>query len=134
MEIEHASFGKDAWGRKLFADFFHKCGEFFLVAVKLGKICGYMITCIGGRSALASAELVSLAVDPAYRAQGIAAALIASTLRRLRRRGVERLWLTVKVTNRAAIRLYDRYGFRKSRLVKQYYEDGSDGWRMEKRL
>jgi ribosomal-protein-alanine N-acetyltransferase len=55
-----------------------------------------------------------------------------STLRRLRRRGVVRLRLTVKVTNEAAIRLYEGYGFQKSRIVRGYYEDGADGWRMVK--
>jgi ribosomal protein S18 acetylase RimI-like enzyme len=50
----------------------------------------------------------------------------------LRRRGVVRLRLTVKVTNEAAIRLYEGYGFQKSRIVRGYYEDGADGWRMVK--
>jgi ribosomal protein S18 acetylase RimI-like enzyme len=57
-----------------------------------------------------------------------------STLRRLRRRGISRVHLMVKVTNLAAIRFYERYGFHKDRLVRRYYEDGADGQRMEKLL
>jgi ribosomal protein S18 acetylase RimI-like enzyme len=56
------------------------------------------------------------------------------SLRRLRRRGILRIHLMVKVTNRAAIRFYQRYGFQKGRLVRAYYEDGADGRRMEKPL
>jgi ribosomal-protein-alanine N-acetyltransferase len=77
-----------------------------------------------------SAELVSVAVDPPRRGKGIATALMDSTLRRLRRRGVARFRLMVKVTNRAAIAFYERYGFTRSRIVRKYYEDGADGWLM----
>lgn len=134
LQIEHASFGKDAYDRNLFADFYHKCGELFLVAVKSRNVCGYMVTCIGGKTASNRAELVSIAVDPKHRGKGIASALMDSTLRRLRNRGVARFNLMVKVTNEGAIRFYKRYGFHKSRMVRGYYEDGADGWRMAKRL
>jgi ribosomal protein S18 acetylase RimI-like enzyme len=102
----------------------------FLVAVKGRSVCGYMVTCTGGKAAANRAELVSIAVDPKHRGKGIASALMDSTLRRLRRRGVVRLLLMVKVTNRVAIRFYEKYGFCKSRIVRGYYEDGADGWRM----
>ena len=133
LEIEHLSFGKYAWDRNLFADFYHKCGELFLVAVKGRKVCGYILTCLGGRIHC-TAELVSLAVDPTYRGKGVASALMDGTLRRLRSRGILRIHLMVKVTNQSAIRFYERYGFQKGRLVRAYYEDGADGRRMEKLL
>ena len=40
-----------------------------------------------------------------------------STLRRLRRRGITRLGLMVKVTNQRALAFYEKYGFRKLRRV-----------------
>lgn len=132
LEIERASFGEDAYDRKLFAEFFHRCGDLFLVALRGRTVCGYMVTCMGGRSAARSAELVSVAVDPKLRSKGIASALMDSTLRRLRRRRIGRLGLCVKVTNHAAIALYERYGFTRSRIVRRYYEDGADAWRMAK--
>jgi ribosomal-protein-alanine N-acetyltransferase len=132
LEIEHASFRKDAYDRNLFADFHHKCGELFLVALDDGKICGYMLTCLCRGNVAGRAELVSVAVDPKWRGKGIATLLMASTVRRLRRRGVSRFHLMVKTTNRVAARFYEGYGFRKTRTVRGYYEDGRDGWRMEK--
>jgi ribosomal-protein-alanine N-acetyltransferase len=132
LEIERASFGDDAYDRNLFAEFYHKCGELFLVAVRGRTVCGYMVTCIGGKSAGGRAELVSVAVDPRLRGKGIASALMDSTLRRLRRRGIARFGLCVKVTNHPAIAFYERYGFTRSRIVRRYYEDGADAWRMVK--
>jgi ribosomal-protein-alanine N-acetyltransferase len=66
-------------------------------------------------------------VDPKYRRKGAASALLESTIRRLRRRGVTRYSLMVKVSNRAARAFYEKYGFSKVRTVRGYYEDGSDG-------
>jgi [ribosomal protein S18]-alanine N-acetyltransferase len=134
LEIEHASFGKDAYDRNLFADYHRHCGALFLVAEKDRNIRGYMVSCAVSRAASQSAELVSVAVEPKQRGRGIASALMDSTLRRLRRRGIVRFTLTVKVTNESAIRLYQGYGFRKSRVVRGYYEDGADGQRMVKCL
>ena len=133
LEIERASFGEYAWDRKLFAGFSHRCGELFLVGVEGRQIRGYILTCLRGMAGH-RAELVSIAVDPRRRGQGIASALMDTTLRRLRRRGISRFHLMVKVTNNEAIRFYERYGFRKDRLVRRYYEDGADGRRMEKVL
>jgi [ribosomal protein S18]-alanine N-acetyltransferase len=134
LQIEHASFGKDAYDRNLFAEYHHQCRGLFLVLEKGRNICGYMVTCGGGGAASGRAELVSIAVDPPHRGKGIASALMDSTLRRLRRRKIGRFHLTVKVTNAAAIRFYERYGFHKRRIVRAYYEDGADGRRMEKLL
>jgi ribosomal-protein-alanine N-acetyltransferase len=122
-EIEKASFGRDAYDRNLLADFFHKCGDLFLAAVWRNVVRGYVVTCVRGDRA----EVVSLAVDPPARGRGVASALLESTLRRLRRRGVERIVLMVRVANAPARTLYEKHGFHKVRLVRGYYEDGSDG-------
>jgi ribosomal-protein-alanine N-acetyltransferase len=130
MEIERASFGDEAYDRNLFAEFFRQCGELFLVAERDRKVLGYMIACVRGEQA----ELVSVAVDPAARGRGAASALMESTLRRLRRRGIARIGLVVKATNDRARAFYERYGFERVRRAPRYYEDGADGWRMAKRL
>ncbi len=130
MEIEHSSFGDDAYDRNLFAEFFHKWGDLFLVAERRGKVCGYMVTCMRGERA----ELVSVAVDPAERGRGAGSALLAGTLRRLRRRRAARLGLMVRQANAPARAFYEKFGFRKVRIVRKYYEDGEDGLLMTKDL
>jgi ribosomal-protein-alanine N-acetyltransferase len=130
LEIEEASFGRDAYDRNLFAEFFDKCRKLFLVAERRSKVYGYMITCIRGDRA----EVVSIAVDPEFRGRGAASALMESTLRRLRRRKAARLALMVKVSNGPARAFYMKYGFHKTRLVRKYYEDGADGVLMARRV
>ena len=132
LEIEALSFGKEAYDRKLFAEYLHKCGDLFLGARRGRKLCGYMLT--HKRPGGIRAELVSVAVDPAWRQKGVAGALMRSTLRRLKRRRVERFSLMVKWTNAGARTFYEKYGFTKIRVVRQYYEDGADGILMGKDL
>ena len=128
QQIEDASFGEHAYDRNLIAELYRKCGDLFLVAERRSGVCGYIVTCIRGDRA----EIVSIAVDPASRGKGAASALMDSTLRRLRRRKVARLVLIVKLTNAPARRFYERYHFHKVRIVRGYYEDGSDGLLMSR--
>jgi ribosomal-protein-alanine N-acetyltransferase len=130
MVIESASFGRDAYDRNLFAEYFHNLRTMFLVVERGGRVCGYAIACIGGDRA----ELISIAIDPRFRRKGAASALMDSLLRRARRRGASRISLIVKATNRAARTFYASYGFLRMRRVRRYYEDGSDGWHMVKRF
>ncbi|HWC98959.1 MAG TPA: GNAT family N-acetyltransferase [Candidatus Sulfopaludibacter sp.] len=130
LEIEVLSFGKDAYDRKLLAEYLRKCGDLFLGAWKGRKLCGYILTRISADGC--RADLISVAVDPLYRRKGVAASLLESTLRRLRRRKVGRMTLMVKSTNAGAREFYEKYGFTKLRRVPAYYEDGKDGIRMVK--
>ena len=125
--IEGASFGAEAYDCKLFAHFLRHCGGLFLVAEQNRRVCGYLITCIRVSRGSASAELVSVAVEPARRQRGAAAAMLESTLRRLGRRRVERIHLVVRTGNLPALAFYEKYGFRRLRRVPRYYEDGADG-------
>jgi ribosomal-protein-alanine N-acetyltransferase len=134
LEIEAASFGADAYDRNLFAEYTRKCGGLFLVAERGTKVCAYSITAISPGRLGNRAELVSVAVHPAFLGKGAASALLDSTIRRLRRREVTRLGLMVKVTNQRACRFYEKYGFRKLRRVLRYYEDGSDALSLAKDL
>lgn len=134
LEIEAASFGPEAYDRKLFAYYMKRCGALFLVVGRGRRVFGYMITCIRGGRRAATAELVSVAVDPERRQAGAASALLDSTLRRLRRSGATRLRLVVRVTNRPAQAFYEKYGFRPMRVVRGYYEDGGDGIAMTRPL
>lgn len=131
LEVEAESFGKEAYDRKLFAEYLHKCGDLFLGAWKAKKLCGYMLTRkrVEGR-----AELVSVAVDPRFRGKGAAGALMRSTLRRLRWRGVHKFGLMVKWNNEPARVFYQKYGFRTVRRVPRYYEDGHDALLMTRDL
>jgi ribosomal-protein-alanine N-acetyltransferase len=131
VEIERASFGKDAWPSELFLAYWRASPELFLIAKdhKRGAgrgIAGYSIA----RTDWRGAELESIAVDPPYRGRGVAQALLQATLRCLRSSGIGALRLMVSTANEPALRFYQRFGFTRVRKVARYYGPGRDGWRM----
>jgi ribosomal-protein-alanine N-acetyltransferase len=139
LEIERASFGKDAYDRKLFAEYERKCGGLFLLAEGSRTVDGYSIACVSGKySSLVKrgslvrrndlvASLESIAVDPRARGKGAASSLLKSTIRRLKLQGVHRITLMVRRSNAVALQFYERRGFTAVRRAPGYYENGEEG-------
>ncbi|HLL27249.1 MAG TPA: GNAT family N-acetyltransferase [Xanthobacteraceae bacterium] len=82
-----------------------------------GTPVGFLLS----RCAADEAEILTVAVAPAARGQGIAGQLLARHLGRLAALGTARIFLEVKETNRPARRLYARAGFREVGRREGYY-------------
>jgi ribosomal-protein-alanine N-acetyltransferase len=78
---------------------------------------GFMLS----RRAADEAEILTVAVAPAARGQGIARALLARHLGRLAALGIARVFLEVDDGNRPALKLYERAGFRPVGRREGYY-------------
>lgn len=68
-------------------------------------------------------QLTTIGVDPKVQNQGIATALIAYMLDYASENHVSVITLEVRVSNEKAIRLYDKAGFKKAAIRKQYYSN-----------
>ncbi len=80
-------------------------------------------------------HLVSIAVMPGYRRRGIGKALLAETIRVMKEvYNVDSIYLEVRVSNAPAISLYEKFGFKKVRIIYAYYDDGENAYVMVKRL
>lgn len=90
---------------------------FLLVAEDDGVAVGYALVTFHDRDDSNAtgdrfAELQSLAVTPDRRGEGLGTALLHEVYREVRRRGAEEMVIGVLATNEAAMRLYEREGFR----------------------
>lgn len=72
------------------------------------------------------AELRNLGVDPAYRCQGVGAALLRELHQRLRHSGVESVYLEVRVSNLPAVRFYRNAGYVFDRTRHDYYSNPAE--------
>jgi ribosomal protein S18 acetylase RimI-like enzyme len=87
------------------------------VAVKAGKIVGYQIS----TSMTIYGHLARLAVDPACQRQGIAHALVYDLLKQFEHRGFWRVTVNTQSDNRASLKLYQKFGFKRtSEEIKVY--------------
>jgi [ribosomal protein S18]-alanine N-acetyltransferase len=68
------------------------------------------------------AELANLAVSPDAQGRGVAGALLDRLLEEASDTGVLTVFLEVRASNRAALRLYEGRGFRQIGLRSQYYD------------
>lgn len=80
------------------------------------------------RAAAGEAEILSIAVDPAFERAGLGWRLMLAALREAKMRGAEHVFLEVDEGNGAARRLYEKLGFLKVGERKAYYV-GPDGGR-----
>ena len=67
------------------------------------------------------ADVANIAVAENFRGQGIGKKLFAEIIRRVKLRGVNALTLEVRVSNTAAIKLYESFGMRSVGVRKKYY-------------
>ncbi len=126
VRIERASF-REQYPRGVFLVFLENNPDTFLVAEYNGRIIGYVMAYL--RPDL-EGHIMSIAVDPAYRGNGIGSALLTEVIERLAARGAKWIGLEVRVSNQNAIKLYERFGFRRIKRVIGYYSDGEDAYYM----
>jgi ribosomal-protein-alanine N-acetyltransferase len=88
-----------------------------LAAEAEGEIVGFVMV----RVAVGEAEILTLAVDPARRRQGLGAALVDGALETARRAGAHAVFLEVATDNPAAIALYGKLGFVEAGRRPRYY-------------
>ncbi|NOZ64716.1 MAG: ribosomal protein S18-alanine N-acetyltransferase [Caldiserica bacterium] len=103
--------------------------EYFFVAESEGEVIGYIVATLW-RDLI---TIVSLAVTPKRRQEGVATALLESVEEECRDKA-QRIELQVRVSNRPAIALYEKMGFEKADLIPRYYRDGEDAYLFYKRL
>ena len=120
----------DAWTFRMLADSFFSESAMTLLAEEGGEILGYAVFSV----LFEEAELADIAVSPAARRRGIAAALLDRLEGQARRAGAERVLLEVRVSNAPAMRLYLKRGYVGCGVRPRYYADGEDGLIMQKRL
>ncbi|KAK8044840.1 ribosomal-protein-alanine N-acetyltransferase [Apiospora rasikravindrae] len=74
--------------------------------------------------------IAMLAVSSAYRGHGIATALVKMAIDAMSDRNADEVVLETEETNTAAMRLYERLGFLRSKKLHRYYLNGNSAYRL----
>lgn len=105
------------WDEASFAGFLADPSCITLVAESAGEATGFIIA----RGAGEEADIVTLAVAPEARCQGVGRKLVGALSDALRARGAAALFLEVGEDNHAAVSLYRRAGFTDAGRRPGYY-------------
>jgi len=116
----------EAWGPDAIALMLAMPGAFGLWREEEGFVLA--------RAAAGEAEILTLAVAPAARRQGLGAALLAGAMAAALARGAAAMFLEVAEGNAAARALYRGLGFTEVGRRRRYYPDGSDALVLRREL
>ncbi|MGM9940644.1 MAG: ribosomal protein S18-alanine N-acetyltransferase [Bulleidia sp.] len=129
LDLENRIFPEDPWSEKNFA--YELCENPFAslyVYEQDSEVIGYLDLWI----TFEQAQIANIGVLPAYRARGIASALMEHAVACAQQGQCENMSLEVRRSNQAAIALYEKYGFLQVGIRRHYYEDGEDAFLMVK--
>lgn len=129
-EIEKKCFSLP-WSEKSYRDFLQREDTVFLTAEdsRTGRVAGYC----GVLLVPDEGDITNVAVDPDRRREGTGTLLVKELVRRSAERGSVILFLEVRKSNLAAVRLYEKEGFAKIGSRKNYYEKPTeDAWIMRR--
>ncbi|HEV2769379.1 MAG TPA: ribosomal protein S18-alanine N-acetyltransferase [Solirubrobacteraceae bacterium] len=120
IAIERRAF-PTPWSLAMFVLELSKPGGICLAALREEVLVGYLVCSRYD----AVWHLMNVSVDPDQRRMGIATALLDELLKRIDDPRA-RVTLEVRRSNRAAIALYERYGFRHAGIRRRYYHDNGE--------
>ena len=115
-ELEKVCF-QDPWSEQMILDELGNPLSLWLAALDGGTVVGY----IGSQSVLDEADVMNLAVAPAYRQKGVGRSLMRRLETVLHEKGIAALLLEVRPSNEAAFSLYQSEGFVQVGRRKNYY-------------
>jgi len=110
----------------LYEDIVENPNTVYLVVELDGKVIGY-----GGMwIVLDEAHITNVCILPEYRGRGYAKMLMKRLASEGNMRGAESMSLEVRVSNKAALKLYRSCGFKIQGLRKKYYQNNEDAYIM----
>jgi len=122
-------------------DFFYRILTEFGVVCAVGEMDGQVVGYVLSRiersfsSFLslnpAKGHVISIAVLPKYRRQGLGLKIMRYGMQKLIEQKVVSVYLEVRISNIAAVEMYKKLGFYIKREYKHYYRDGESAFVME---
>ena len=116
--VEQSCFS-NPWTEKMLESELESALSVLLTEEREGKTVGYAL----GRVVADEAELLKICVIAEWRKRGIAEKMLSGLLEKMREKGAAACFLEVRSKNSHAISLYEKLGFEKIALRKDYYPD-----------
>ena len=120
-EIEERSFAMP-WKR----DDFWREAQNELATYIVGELDGKIVAYAGAWVSFNQAEVMSVAVVPELRGQGVGTILFGELIQAVKARGATAITLEVRPSNTAAIKLYQSFGLRSVGRRRGYYLDNGE--------
>jgi ribosomal-protein-alanine N-acetyltransferase len=129
--IDQSCFPKGiAYGRLEMKSYLLSEGSYCLLAEVSKEIAGFILTERNARVA----HIITLDVLQEYRRRSIGSLLLDAAEREAASQGAQRMVLETATTNKAAIALWKKHGYRQAVTIENYYGRGLSAFEMHKLL
>ena len=118
LEIEKSSF-VSPWSLVQFLNELVSPSSYIWGILKEDKIIGYICFWIVADEI----HIMNIAVHPDMRGKGMARLLLNKLIQLAINKNISNIWLEVRPSNKIAINLYERFGFKRVGVRKGYYSD-----------
>lgn len=132
VALEQRCFHTDLLSRRSFRHLLMRGHAATLVDERDGVLAGYVLVLF--RRGVSMARIYSIATDPDFRGQGVAAALVGAAEQAALEEGAVEMRLEVRQDNPASQGLFRRLGYRPCGVHAGYYEDSMDAVRYHRYL
>ena len=123
IAIEEKAYGAHHWSKDSFLqELNNDLAWYYSLFNSEDKLVAYA----GTWHILEEAHITNIAVDADYRRRGYGEALLKYILDDCYKEMIKYITLEVRVSNKAAISLYEKYGFKSFGLRKKYYQDNNE--------
>lgn len=121
----------ERYNPSLFNYFYETFPQGFIVAEKAHKIIGLVV---GIKTNPETAKILMLSVSELHRNQNIGSALLTRFLKEILIENVKHIELEVRTDNQKAIKFYKKHGFKITRKITEFYQNGEDAYIMTRDL
>jgi len=123
IAIEEKAYGEHHWSKD---SFLQELNNDLAWYYSLFNDKGELVAYAGTWHILEEAHITNIAVDKDHRRKGYGEALLKHILDDCYKEMIKYLTLEVRVSNKPAIGLYEKYGFKSFGIRKKYYQDNNE--------
>ena len=119
-----------AYGRREMKIYLQAPGAHCIVAETILQIAGFVLTEREGPLG----HIITLDVLQNFRRKSVGSLLLSAAEQAAASHGVNRMYLETATTNKPAIALWKKHGYRETATIENYYGRGQNAFEMEKSL
>ena len=132
MILEKEVFKENAFSKQLMEEFIHHNTLFLKLVNDKNKneLMGFIIVI---RDRLDRVNIINFLINPRFQNKGYGALLLKNSLQKITQlKEIKKVVLNVQVSNSQAIKLYEKFNFRKNpEKIENYYQSGESAYLME---
>lgn len=123
LQIEELCYGAHHWSKESFvSELNNKISSYHTILNEKDECVGYM----GIWKIMDEAHITNLSVHPDYQNRKLAHRLLLASLDECYSEKIKYVTLEVRVSNKKAIGLYEKFGFKSLGLRRKYYQDNNE--------